>query len=297
MVKSPPRRRPYRSAYGVARLRTRSSLESTGRSSGGFGKFTAWTAGILASCLVATAGFWINKNGEDTVAELRSEPPLKSLVTIKDPSTLEVALDRGPLSGEDFAKLRIASDPENFLDLINSYGSARMKYLHAQIVLIGGRNELTVINIAVRHRTRRAEPLTGGYIIRRGQGGEAIPSEQIRVNLDSQESSFEIKDKPGVRYFDTKTVVLKRDESIAFEVDFLAPTGYHEFDLEATYSLGGKEEKTIIAGPDNGVFKVSGAADDYRTYRGELYTVSPTGVERIPIDEICSRFPKSKGCQ
>lgn len=273
-MKSQPRRRPYRS--GVARQHTRPRLESssaTDPSPGRVSKFAAWTAGIVASCLVAVAGFWINQRGEDTVAELRGEPALKSLVTINQSSSFEVVFGRGPFSREDYAKLRLSSGEKAMKvlrDLVDNYNGVPAKLLKAQIVLTGGRNQLTVLDIAVRHQIHRAEPPTGGYLfVLKGQG--SMPSAPITVNLDLQDPLFEITDKPGIRYFGTETVSLKRDESFTFEVDFLTNAGYHEFDLVATYLLGDRKESSVIAGPDNGVFKLAGVADDYRAYGSERY--------------------------
>lgn len=272
-MSSKPRRRPYGSAYSVVRLRTQARPESsspTGPLQGGVGNFVKWMAGILAGCLVAVAAFWISQRGEDTLAELRGEPALTTVVRIEDPDSYAVAFGRGPLTRDDLARFRLPSDKGTLFNLVNSYGGARARSMSAQIVLVGGRNKLTVLGIAVRHRTRRAEPLTGGFVIKTTEGGN--PSEPITVNLDLQEPFFEVKDRPGVRYFSTETVTLERDERFTFQADFLANKGYHEFDLEVTYLLGGKQEKGIIAGPDQGLFKISGVAEDYRAYGGELYT-------------------------
>lgn len=282
----------------MVRLRTQVRSESsppTGPLKGGVGNFVKWMAGILAGCLVAVAAFWISQRGEDTLAELRGEPVLKAVVRIQDPDSFAVAFGKGPLTGDDLVRFRLSSDKDTLFNLVNSYGGARARSMSAQIVLIGGRNRLTVLDIAVRHHVRRAEPLTGGFVIKTTEG--ANPSAPIAVNLDLREPLFEVQGRPGLRYFLTNTVELSQGEKSTFQVDFLANNGYHEFDLEVTFLLGDKQEKIIIAGPDRGFFKISGVAEDYRAYGGELYTYgSGGGAVRMTANRACQSFERSQGC-
>lgn len=299
MNRPQPRRRPYGSTHGHMRARTRASASAESVSPTATrrqaGRIVRWAGGILTACLLAAATYWLGQYGEDAWSDLRQDPAITPTVRIEYPNSYFVAFAKGPLTREDFAKLRLSSDPQTLVDLVNSYDGARAKSLSAQIVLTGGRSELTVLDIAVREMTRRAEPLTGGLVLKTSEGADAsIP---ILVNLDFPEPQFEAKGKPGVRYFSTETIKLERKETVTLEVEFLAATGYHEFDLEVTYLIDGKLEKTVIAGPDHGVFKLSGVAADDRAYHGEVYTFGSGGGSRITDEPACAIFTESQGCR
>lgn len=298
-VNRPRPRRPYGSTHGHMRTRMRAlasvksvSPTTTRRQATSIAK---WAGGILTACFLAAATYWLGQYGEDTWSDLRQEPVITPTVRIEYPQSYFVAFAKGPLTKEDFVKLRLSSDPQTLVDLVNSYDGARAESLSAQIVLTGGRSELTVLDIAVREVTRRAEPLTGGLVLKTSEGANAsIP---IRVNLDLPKPQFEVKDKPGVRYFSTETIKLERKETVTLEVEFVAATGYHEFDLEVIYLIDGKLEKAVITGPDHGVFKLSGVAADDRAYRGEVYTFGSGGGSRITTETACAIFTESQGCR
>jgi hypothetical protein len=169
------------------------------RSDGRASKLSAWIAGIVASCLVAVVGFWVSQHGEDTIAELRDEPALKNLVRVDELSNFDMVFDKGPLSREDYAKLRLSSGAKVFKvlqDLAEDYDGVRAKYFKAQIVLTGGRDRLTVLDIAVRHRINRADQPKAWYLFKGlAQGGN--PSAPIAVNLDLQNPLFEMAGQAG----------------------------------------------------------------------------------------------------
>ncbi|MFF5210913.1 hypothetical protein [Streptosporangium sp. NPDC000396] len=255
-----------------------------------------WLGGVLSAVAAAVLISWTQGGGQDFLDELLGRPPLRVLL-IREyaPGPGPIAFRTAPTTPADRGVLLTDPSEEEFTTLLHRHDGGAVERLEVLLAVEGGRSDLRIVDI--RPRVKRSMPvLTGAYFAPDGAGEAGV----ISLGADFDKPDISIKsakknEKGKKSYFQLKQIDLKRGERETLNISFLSHRSAVEFDLEVTLVTGGRQEKQVIGGGDDGVFRVTGAAPDHRSYKS-IYIENGSSWHKAGRKTLCGHFPKSRGC-
>ncbi|WP_433431196.1 hypothetical protein [Nonomuraea sp. CA-141351] len=252
-------------------------------------------AGVVSAVLVAAIGVvftaWFNSRGTDAIDQIRGAPPVTIGHVAVDTDERDIAL-REPVTDPEGRRILLGahSADEERQALLTRHQAAAIDRMNITVVLVGNRKSLRIVDLKPRIVARRS--VSDGAYLEAARGGETGTVE-LRADLDKAAPRFMTAKDPGVRYFSTKQIDLKRGERVTLSMTISGTAAYYEFDLLATVLAEERTEQLVINGPGGGPFRLTGGGESYRSF----YTTSSLGGwAPMPEAEVCELFPKRKTC-
>lgn len=248
----------------------------------GLGRNSKVVIGLLVAALVTgLGGVVVSTFGPGISDELRTGPPLRSVVHLED--TRVYALRGGTVPG----------NPEHipldgFSDLVAANNGTPVGLLRMKLVVEGARNSIvTIADIDVRV-LERSHLIDGTLLTVVNQGAEdnmagcvdiVHPTPAVLARPNNATCSEAI-----TPLFDAKRVDLKLDERIAFDLEVHAKSapasaGYYEFELVLRTVVSGESVDITLRNGDR-PFAITSYAKDYST----VYTSAISGM-RLDRDD------------
>lgn len=222
---------------------------------GGWKAARTWVAGIVGAVLVAAIGVvftaWFGSRGTDVIDRVSGAPPVTIGHVAVDADERDIAL-REPVTDPEERRIllgaRATEDEQQAL--LTRHQAAVIDWMNITVVLVGNRSSMRIVDLRPRIIARKS--VSDGAYLKAPSGSGEVGTVELRADLDKATPRFVTAKDPGVRYFSTKQIDLKRDERVTLSMTISGTEAYYEFDLLATVLAEERAEQLVINGPGGG---------------------------------------------
>ncbi|GGT87410.1 hypothetical protein [Actinomadura citrea] len=161
-----------------------------------------------------------------------------------------------------------------------------------KVVLAGTRaNSVRITDLRLTDLTCSA-PLSGAIIAAPSQGPQAVA--RLGFDLDGSVRNARVEDRGrlGARYFDDKTVELKRKEQQSFQIAAVTKRKYCEFKLSVAV-LDGKSQSSVTVDDGGEPFRVSGMRAGHPGPPFRHYERLYVGASNTPNGHYAEKNPRT----